>query len=455
MLNRVFERAYVLAILLLIIVVFTWEFFPSEALMKLEGALIIMVLLPGLILAKGISFYFSIICLILGHILLWKYNLDYGIWFEGITKNLPLTILFVVVPILSIPLKLGGYLNSFHYFLSRFSTKVSSLFTALTGILFGLSSITNLASVRIIYGIVEEIKFPSKFLAKVFLVGFSSSIAWSPYFGSVNLAIYYTGVTFNEYLPWGFLYGVLLFIMGNLVFFRDKDLQNLTSSNLQEIKIYEGDSKKFKQLGIVLLGLFLAVIVGEKLLSFSNMMFLVSAIAIIYATIWSTLIKKFSEFIGQLKNYPETILQVKNEAVFFLCVGFFGVILANTPLKNLIESMLQNIVGNHTSIVIAIIMFSSMLLAALGVHMVIIVTVLGLALNPEALGLHPIAFALTLLGAWESAMMVCPIAPFNIISSGFVKTNPLTLCFKWNRNYALLVAAFSTIYITIVNWILL
>lgn len=455
MLNKVLEKAYVIVILLLILVVFTREFFPSDSLIKIEGMLIILVILPGLVLAKGISFYFSIISLILGHILFWKYNLDYGIWFEGITKNLPLTILFVVVPILSIPLKLGGYLNSFHYFLSRFSTKVSSLFTALTGILFGLSSITNLGSVRIIHGIIEEIKFPSKFLAKVFLVGFSSSIAWSPYFGSVNLAIYYTGVTFNEYLPWGFLYGVLLFIMGNLVFFRDKDLQTQTSANLQAIKIYEEDNKKFKQLGIVLLGLFLAVIIGEKLFSFSNMMLLVSAIAVIYGTIWSTLIKKFSEFIAQLKNYPDTILQVKNEAVFFLSVGFFGVILANTPLQGLIEGMIQSIVGNYTIVVIAVIMFSSMLLAALGVHMVIIVTVLGLALNPEILGLHPIAFALTLLGAWESAMMVCPIAPFNIISAGLVKANPFTICYKWNRNYALLVAVFSTIYVTIINGILL
>ena len=103
MVNKFLERAYVLAMLLLIIVVFTGEFFPSEALIKMKIALITLVLLLGLILARGIPFYFSVMGLLLGHILFWKYNLDYGIWLEGITKNLPLTILFVVVPILSIP----------------------------------------------------------------------------------------------------------------------------------------------------------------------------------------------------------------------------------------------------------------------------------------------------------------------------------------------------------------
>ena len=37
-------------------------------------------------------------------------------------------------------------------------------------------------------------------------------------------------------------------------------------------------------------------------------------------------------------------------------------------------------------VVIAVIMFFALLLGALGVHMVIIVTVLGLALSPETLG---------------------------------------------------------------------
>ena len=455
MVNKFLERAYVLAMLLLIIVVFTGEFFPSEALIKMKIALITLVLLLGLILARGIPFYFSVMGLLLGHILFWKYNLDYEIWLEGITKNLPLTILFVVVPILSIPLRLGGYLDSFHHFISRYSNKVFSLFTVLTGILFGLSSITNLGSVRIIHGIIEEIQFPTKFLAKVFLVGFTSSIAWSPYFGSVNLALYYTGVSFNEYVLWGFLYGIGLFMMGLFFFYKDQDLQSQTSANLQAIKVTTENSDKFKQLGIVLLGLFLAVIIGEKLFSFSSMMLLVSAIAVIYGSAWAALIKKFPEFLAQLKEYPSTVLQVKNESVFFLAVGFFGVVLANTPLKGVIESMFQSIVGYYTFVVIAVIMFFALLLGALGVHMVIIVTVLGLALSPETLGLHPIAFALTLLGAWQTATVVCPIAPFNIVSAGLIKTTPFTLCYKWNRNHAFRVAIFSTTFVTIANWILL
>ena len=61
-------------------------------------------------------------------------------------------------------------------------------------------------------------------------------------------------------------------MMGLFFFYKDQDLQSQTSANLQAIKVTTENSDKFKQLGIVLLGLFLAVIIGEKLFSFSSMM---------------------------------------------------------------------------------------------------------------------------------------------------------------------------------------
>ena len=95
--------------------------------------------------------------------------------------------------------------------------------------------------------------------------------------------------------------------------------------------------------------------------------------------------------------------------LFFLAVGF-RVVLANTP-----KGCNRKYVPKHRGLLYLCSYCChyvfALLLGALGVHMVIIVTVLGLALSPETLGLHPIAFALTLLGAWQTAEWFVPLLP--------------------------------------------
>lgn len=443
--------------LLLILIVFTKELIDTTWILNIEIVLLSLVLLTSLPLAKGTSFFISLLALGIGHYFCFKYQMGFDIWYDAITKNLPLAILFVVAPILSIPLKNGGYLKAFNYYVHEHINHTQSLFGILSSFVFFLGAITNLGSIRITHALVEEVNFPKKFLANVYAVGFSACITWSPYFGSVNLILYYTNVPFSKYVLYGFLYGLGALILGNLFFRRDtklqKDVQNISyKESLEENNGLE--KNKLKQLLLNLVLLLVEVIIGEKLFKFSNMMLLVSVIAIFHSLIWSILIKKSKEFKASLKNYHFIVLQVKSEVLFFLSAGFFGVIMANTPIKGYIANFFQSISGFSTFILIEIIIIITVLLSSVGIHQVITVTTLALALDPSLLGLSSLTFALTLIAGWTNAMALSPLAPFNIVLSGLLKENSFAICFKHNKVFGISLVIFSGLYIMLVNAIM-
>jgi len=452
-LSKYLERFYIGSVILLLGVIYFREFTGWEVLENIETVVLLMVLIPGVILAKGIPFYMSVVSLTLGHILIVKYNMAYSIWLEGITKNLPLAIVFLMVPILSIPLKAGRYLEVVNFYVGRYTAKTCSLFFTLSSSVFGLSSIANLGSLRVLHNLVEDVKLPARFLARAYSVGFSSCMTWSPYFASVNLVLYYTGVPFNEYFLVGFIYGLLLLVTGNLLFYQDRACQNEVKAAGREVIEPESSKGKLKSLILNIIGLFVAVVIGEKVLPFSNMMFLVSILALVYAVIWSLAINKFKEFSFQLRRYHRNILQVKNELVFFLSIGFLGVVLANTPLQGIIEVFFRGISGYSTFIVVELIIIMTALLSAIGIHHVITITALGLSLTGQALGLTDLGYALTLISAYTVSMIVSPFAPFNIITGGLINENSFVVSLKWNRTFAIVTVLVSGVFITLFNYL--
>jgi len=385
---------------------------------------------------------------------MYKYNMRFETWLDGITKNLPLAILLVMVPVLSIPLKLGRYLQAFNYYVSKYLNRTCSLFFVLSSFVFTMGAITNLGGIRVANDLVEEVEFPSEFLAKVYTVGFTPLATWTPYFGAVNLIIYYTGVSYDRYVFFGLLLGICILLLGNLIFYKDLECQNEVRATIKAVEKITNDSAKVKKLALVLIGLFIVVIIGEKTVHLSSMMLLVSLIAVIYAVFWSVYINKFKEFLQQIKSYDENILRVKNEVVFFLSVGFFGVVLANTPVRYVIENFLQGISTFSTFFLVEFIIVITALLSSVGFHQVVTVTALGLSIEPSIIGLNDITFALTLLSAWTVSMIFSPFVPYNILVGGLLKENTFTLGFKWNRTFGIVVTIFSGLYIALVNMIL-
>lgn len=454
---QLIRNLYVTSMVFLILVVFAREFIDISALISVESILLVIMLLTCLVLAKGISLYLSMLTLLIGHFLLIKYNMSFDIWYDAITKNLPLAILFVIAPMISIPLREGGYLKAFNYYIRKNIQHTGRLFGILSTFVFSLGAITNLGSVRVTHALVEDVKLPKKFLANIYAVGFSACITWSPYFGSVNLILYYTNVAFTEFLFFGFFYGISLLILGNLLFLGDPKLKEEVRNTPKNEKKSEGkeDSKKVPMLILNLILLLVEVVIAEQFFHFSNMMLMVSFVAFFHSIIWSFFIKKIPEFWKSMKRYSNVVFQIRNEVIFFVSAGFFGVIVANTPIKGLIISLFANVSGLSIFVLIVFIILLTAVLSSVGIHQVITVTTLGLSIDPSLLGFHNIAFALTLMGGWLGAMIFSPLAPFSIVLSGLLEENTFKITSKYNLIFGIGLTLVSGIYISLVNmWLM-
>jgi len=120
------EKLYVISIIGLIFTIYGKEFFRINFPL-LNTALLVMVVITGIILARGLAFYMSLLGLIVGHILFFIYDMSFAMWLNGLTKNLPLAMLFIMVPFLSIPLREGGYLETINYYISKYSNRTYNI----------------------------------------------------------------------------------------------------------------------------------------------------------------------------------------------------------------------------------------------------------------------------------------------------------------------------------------
>lgn len=66
-----------------------------------------------------------------------------------------------MAPLLSIPLRLGGYFQSISVLLKNLLVQPKKLYAGITGTLFLLTPILNLGSVRIINEFLDELKLPA------------------------------------------------------------------------------------------------------------------------------------------------------------------------------------------------------------------------------------------------------------------------------------------------------
>lgn len=137
---------------------------------------------------------------------------------EGLFLILPLLCLITLAPLLSFPLRFGGYFEAVALLLKKLMQQPKKLYAGITGTLFLLSPVLNLGSVRIINEFLDELKLPSMMSAKSYLVGFTTAIFWSPYFASVSLVLHYLHVPFTQYIGYGIVLSSLSLLIRNVLF---------------------------------------------------------------------------------------------------------------------------------------------------------------------------------------------------------------------------------------------
>ncbi|MBO8162102.1 MAG: hypothetical protein H0Z34_00115 [Brevibacillus sp.] len=414
---------------------------------------------------RGITLLISTCMLGVGHLLFWIYDLEWTVWQEAVLFNLNLITLFASVPLLSLPIQYGGYMHSLERVLLLYAGKKKAFFTFISAITFVIGSIMNLGVIRLLYGFLKSVPYRRDWVGRALLVGFVSTIMWSPYFASVALVIKALHLNYSDFAPFAVSEALLLFLAGNLMVTAQMNRQSAEFAAVAHgdrggvqgqvtAPCTPEDRKKVKQLAVIMAAMLVSLILLEKWTGI-KVMVLAAYVSILVTVTWMLYLGKAERLKECAKEYLYKLLpSIGNEVILFLSAGFFGVILLHTPFNALLVEQLQKIDGLWPIARILLFVAMPVILSLIGVHQIITVTILATSIDPALIGLHPVAFGILLMASWSISTIVSPVTPVNITLGILLRENSLTVGLGRNYGYALTVILLTTGFVFAINQLL-
>jgi hypothetical protein len=335
---------------------------------------------------------------------------------EGILLILPLLCLVTLAPLLSIPLKLGGYFESVDSLLRNLLHHPKRLFAGITTTLFILS----LGSVRIISEFLSELKLPTAMSAKSYLIGFSTAVMWSPYFASVTLVLYYLEMPVGKYILYGLGISVLSLIVGNILFAFWERRYPLDRKSEPEIPL---ENRTRNQLILLAMFIFFLMSISLIIEYFTqwSMIVIVSLISITVPFLWGAITNSWGRLYSKWITYlHQSVPMMNNEIMLFTSAGLLGHAIQGTTFANKVSEFLTS-VANQSFVLFALAVMAIVLIVTyIGIHQIAVVAALAMQLNAQDLGISTLALAMLLLLAWSISSALSPFSGLNLMVSRIV-----------------------------------
>jgi hypothetical protein len=354
--------------------------------------------------------------------------------------------LFTVLPVLSVPVKLGGYSHAIELVLRSRIAGVFQLNCLVTALAYVCGSFMSLAAVPIMMTSMAPVvgAYPvgnkTRFMAVSATYGYVLPVLWTPVSGVVGVVLY------SLHIDWIALFPILFALsiaglLANWALFYLLELRGNTHTAAPAIAPLPNDAASpIPRLLQMVLGIVLLV-VGIALLEqwlHIGLITVVTLIAIPFALAWSMVIgqggQALRETVAQLRV---RLPRMADQFAIFLSAGFFAKAMHLSGLDHAANAMflhLHDAVG--TKIFLALMPLLTLAASFLGMHPLVVIALLGESLKPEVLGITSTQLAVTLVG---SSVLTYMLGPFSgtlglVQSINQVSTFRLSM---WNAPYAI------------------
>jgi hypothetical protein len=344
---------------------------------------------------------------------------------DGIFLILPLLSLITLAPLLSIPLRLGGFFEAVSQLLRNLLQQPKKLFAGITGTLFILSPILSLGSVRIIHEFLEDLKFPSAMIAKGYVIGFATAVMWSPYFASVSLVLHYLRVPFSQYVGYGIGLSLISLLVGNLLFSLWVKRHPLSLATFSVELLGLKNRNQLIKLVFFVVALLGSCLLIEGLTGWS-MIVIVCLVSVIVPLLYGIFANDWIRMIPLLEDYRDrTVMMLNNEIMLFMSAGMLAFALKGTTVMNGVSHILTGLAHQSFFLFAIAIMVFVLTITYFGIHQIAAVGVLAMQLNPTELGMSNLALAMVLLLTWSISTALSPFSGLNLMVSRFAGLNGL------------------------------
>lgn len=370
---------------------------------------------------------------------------------QGILLILPLICLVTLAPLLSLPLRLGGYFEAVASLLHNLLHQPKKLYAGITSTLFLLSPILSLGSVRIINEFLEDLKLPSAMSAKSYPVGFSTSVMWSPYFASVSLVLYYLGIPFKEYIVYGIGLSLLSLLVGNLLFSIWERRHPLVSESAIDVPLAKAHRNQLIKLGVFVVLLMTACLIIENVTHWS-MVVIVCLVSILIPFLYGVLTNEWKQLLVQGVDFRDrTVPMMNNEIVLFMSAGLLGYATQGTSFAKGISLFLTSLADQSFLLFAIAVMAIVLSVTYAGIHQIAAVGALAMQLNAQDLGISNLALAMLLLLAWSASTTLSPFSGLNLMISRFTGISGVEIGLRSNGLHVSIVSIIGILVISIIG----
>ncbi|RFU70896.1 hypothetical protein D0469_02780 [Peribacillus saganii] len=427
------------------------EIVQVEAVKMLVSLVIIGVILWILPRIRGSLMIISIILLAAGIILMLVYGATLGEWLKAARINLTLVAIFLFTPLLGIPVRTGGYVEALKVVLAKKMNSPSFLFVGSNFISHILGVVLNIGAISIVHELSKASDIRNnRLVAASINRGFVSTIFWSPYFSAMALILSSLPVKWGDLL----LYSLGLSLIAILVsYLFEKPYRIETPRRKNEVHVGEAELKYAKRKVVELFALLIfmvsGVLLAEKWTS-SSMTFIICVLSVVFPFIWCLLNRKINEYRQEFKNHVFTgIPRMKKEIVLFLIAGFFSGAFIKSGWSAYVVEGLNGAFSNFNIGIAYVIAFSIVFSAVLGLHPIVVVTIVATSIDPFKLGFSHEFFAILLLTSWGISNTVSPATAVNNLLAGLMNVELFEVSVRWNFKYSIVMLLIIPFYLKI------
>lgn len=430
------------------------ELVPVASVKLLVSLVIIGVILCVLPRTQGSLMIISLILLVLGVTFMLVYGATIEEWLKAARVNLTLVAIFLFTPLLGISVRTGGYVDALKLILSRRMNNPSFLFVGSSLLSHILGVVLNIGAISIVHELSKASDIKNKrMIAASINRGFVSTIFWSPYFSAMALILSALPVKWGSIL----MYSLgLSFIALFLSYFFEKPYMMDTPARKSDCGHREDEqlkkaSRKVEELAALLIFMLLGVLVTEHLTS-SSMTFIICVLAALFPLLWCLIKGELKLYKREFRNHLFTgIPRMKKEIVLFLIAGFFSGAFVKTGWSTYLVEGLNGAFSSFNIGIAYVMAFLIVLTAMMGLHPIVVVTILVTSIDPLKIGFSHEFFAILLLTSWGISNTVSPATAVNNLLSGLMNVDLFEVSVRWNLKFALIMLLVIPFYLKIVG----
>ena len=313
--------------------------------------------------------------------------------------------------------------------------------------------LVNLAVVPLVLQISQASNKSSnkKLLSCAIVRGFATCTIWAPTTAAIALIVQLSGASWPLFFPYAVLCGVIAGLVGYfMTMYEEKRAGNTFTSVVVEPDV-EFDVRKVIELSAFSI-ILISAIAGISFITGIHTVIIVSLASLIFPIIWLGLIGRLQILMREFMGYfDKSLPKLKNEIILFMGAGLLATSISYSHIGNYISMILSLLVGQNALLLAIIIIFTILVLSAIGIHPIIPVTIIGGTLKAAAYGVTPTYLALILAISWAMGISISPSSATVIALSGLTGQSPIQVGPRWNGLYVFIASTIILIALTIIR----